>query len=111
VGQNTSEACLNAGCPFTLVHHACTLQNFKLWVTGNGGGATISVATRFAPASSGLAPTFSNAGSLACSLNAAGTCTGSGTQAVATDGFVDFSVTMSATPVSGTFVFMAVDCQ
>jgi hypothetical protein len=111
VGQNTSEACVNAGCPFTLVHHSCTLQNFKAWVTGNGGGATITMTTRFAPASSGTAPSFSNAASLSCSLSTAGVCTGSGTQPLPTDGFVDFSVTMSATPVSGTFVFMAVDCQ
>jgi hypothetical protein len=30
---------------------------------------------------------------------------------VAVDGFVNFSVNMSASPTSGTSVFMAVDCQ
>jgi hypothetical protein len=110
-GKNTSEACVNNTCPFTLVHHSCTLQNFKGFVVGNGGGATVTMTTRFAPASSGSAPSFANAGSLNCSISTSGSCTGSGTQPVATDGFIDFQVSYSATPVSGTFVFMAVDCQ
>jgi len=109
-GQNVSEACTTSGCPFTLVHHSCTLQNFKAVVVGNTGGSSITFATRFAAPSSGTSPSFSNASSLGCSVTN-GVCTGSGTQLVATDGFIDFSVTFSAAPPAGTAVLIAVDCQ
>jgi hypothetical protein len=111
VGGSSAPTCspnLNGiGCTATLVKHACSLHNFKVYVTG--GASTTSTVTIYSSTSPADLSTMTSTG-ISCAVKGTGSCADDTTTALSDDTLISFQVAVAGY-APGSFVWIGVDCE